>query len=90
LSWSETNTRLHFPCHEKTFRISFTETQWGVFMSPMRNVISIPGELHAQFCVEVAKRKMAGEPINKQEAAAQAVRGWIRNGKVKAVRRRGQ
>ena len=57
-------------------------------MSPMRNVISIPGELHAQFCVEVAKRKMAGEPINKQEAAAQAVRCWIRNGKPKTAKRK--
>ena len=54
----------------------------------MRNVISIPSELHDQFSLEVAKRKMAGEPINKQEAATQAVRCWIRNGKPKTAKRK--
>lgn len=58
------------------------------FMRPMRTVISIPNDLHNEFSVEVAKRKMAGEPINKQEAAEQAVRSWIRNGKVKTAKRR--
>ena len=57
-------------------------------MSPMRTVISIPNDLHDQFSLEVAKRKMAGEPINKQEAATQAVRCWIRNGKAKSVKRK--